>query len=88
MPAKYINKSKTQTNTSSNKNLTMDLLITVEGLLAGVTEWVAVALWTMPAAVTHITHMQTWLFSSSFPTDVAQSAQGQMGPDMEDIKTS
>lgn len=63
----------------------MSLLITVEGLLAGVTEWVTVAMWTMLAAVTH---MQTLLFSSSFPTDVAQSAQGQIGPDMEDIKTS
>lgn len=65
----------------------MNLLITVEGLLAGVTEATA-ALWTRPAAVTYITHMQTSLFSSSLPTDVAQSTQRQMGPDMEDIKTS
>lgn len=88
MFAKYIDMTKEQTQTSSNKNLTMDLLITVEGLLAGVTEWATAALWTRPAAVTHITHMQTSLFSSSLPTDVAQSAQRQMGPDMEDIKTS
>lgn len=56
--------------------------------LAGVTEWATVALRTRPAAVLHITHTQTSLLSFSFPTDVAQSAQGQMGPDMEDIKTS
>lgn len=66
----------------------MHVLITIPGLLAGVTEWVTVALWTRPATVTHITHMQTSLFSSLLPTDVAQSAQRQMGLDMEDIKTS
>lgn len=81
-------KIKEQTQTSWNKNLTLHMLITVEALLGGVTEWATVAMWTRPAAVTHITHMQTTLFSSVFPTDVAQSAQRQMGPDMEDIKTS